>query len=449
MNVETAFDLKDKLLEDFKKFDEQLNGQSTSVFHGKRKSASEEFKLLSFPTKKHEEWKYTNIKAITEKNFDQNTSDLLSNSLSNSLNEKIDLAAYLPEGLDADVLVFINGEWSSSHSNVSHADGITVKSLAVAIAEDTDLINEHFGKYAKYNDNTFAAMNSSFAKDGLFLHVAKSQAIAKPILCLYLNDTSKGNQLSINRNLILVDENAQVQIIEGHYNLNDDNFSLTNNLTEVLVGKNAKIDHYKLQLENDKAYQYNFCQFVQQQSSTVHTNTVTLSGELVRNDLHFLLEGEHCDSFLNGIYLSDGTQLFDNHSLVDHAVPNCMSDEFYKGIMGGSSKGVFNGKILVREDAQKTNAFQSNKNVLVSDNASINTKPQLEIFADDVRCTHGATTGQMDDEALFYMQARGIGKETARKILLRSFIGEVMERMNSKPIVDYVNELIEAKIETL
>ncbi len=442
MNVETSFDFKHKFIEDFTLFDSKRVNNSSEFVRNLRANGIEQFKALTAPNRKQEEWKYTKVTEIINKEFFTYASRLEQ--------DKIDLSPFLIEGLEAHLIVFINGRFSERNSSdLSALKGVQVGNLENVLQNNSTSVEKVLGKVADTEEKFFAALNTAYFEDGLVIQVADGAIVDKPIFCLCLSDASQGNLMVNTRNLLVVGKNAQVKVINANYSLEDSAFVLNNQVSEVVIAADAIVDTYKLQMETDKSYHFDYTQIHQQQSSKFSCNTITLGGKIVRNDLNYLLQGEHTESFLNGLYLTEGQQLVDNHSLVDHAVPNCMSDEFYKGIMAGNSKAVFNGKIMVRPDAQKTNAFQSNKNILVSDNATINTKPQLEIFADDVRCTHGATTGQLNDEAMFYMQARGISKEKARKILLQSFAGEVTERLELEVMRDYLNQVIEERINQL
>jgi len=440
MNVETTFDLKDKLVEDFFRLEEKrkslnLNGQSAYWTKG-----IDALKKQQFPTTKNEDWKYTNLKPYIERDY--------SNYPSSALDKKINVSDYISSE-EVYYITFVNGEWSEVNTKLPEGEGVVVSNLMFAIETEYKGVKNHFGKYLSLDDNIFSAINAASFTDGLFVEVADGVVLDKPIVCLYFSDRSQGNLTANYRNLFVVGENAQVKILEYNYSLNNANYVLNTFATEVCVGKSANVDYYKFQLDESKVSQVNQVEGKQGQSSVFTTNTFTLSGDLVRNEVNILLDGEHIESFLNGLYLTDGKMLVDNRSLMDHVQPNCMSDEFYKGIIGGQSRAVFNGKIMVHQEAQKTNAFQSNKNILDSDDATINTKPQLEIFADDVRCTHGATIGQIDKDALFYMQARGIGKDVARKLLLKSFAADVVERVQLDFAKDFLIDLIEKKLDQI
>ena len=440
MSIDTLFNLKDKFITDFDLLNNGAKDETQKHWNDIRTNALNAFKHLSFPTKRDEEWKYTSVKEITDKDFSVIQSELL--------DQHLDLSAYMIEGVEPIILTFVNGQFSAKNSTpLDGQSGIHVGSLATAMDENNPVVKQYFSNIASYKENAFTALNTAYCVGGTFVHLPDNAVLETPVLIVNLSDAAFENQVTHQRNLFVVGKNTQAKIVEVFHSKNATAFSLTNSLTEIYAAQDALLDYYKLQQEDsEKNFHINSTKIQQEKGSNVSTNTFSFGGKLIRNQLDYLHLGEHIDSFLNGVYLTSDNQLVDNHSLVDHAQPNCMSDEFYKGIIGGKSKAVFNGKIMVREDAQKTNAFQNNRNVLVSDFANVYTKPQLEIFADDVKCSHGATIGQLDKEAMFYMQARGIGKEKARKMLLKSFAAEVVERLQFKPMKTHLNNLIEEKI---
>jgi Fe-S cluster assembly protein SufD len=295
-------------------------------------------------------------------------------------------------------------------------------------------------------NGTLLDLNTSFLADGAFLHIAKGVRADKPVHFLFLNDASASPILVAPRNLFVTEAGAHVEVIESFHSIGGGSSSFTNAVTEVVTAADSVLDLSKVQLEDSDSYHVGYTAACQHKHSEFHINTITLDGAIVRNNLNILLAGEQCTAYLYGLYLLDGNQLVDNHSLVDHAVPNCQSNELYKGVVDGKAQGVFNGKIFVRKDAQKTNAYQSNKNILLSDEASMNTKPQLEIFADDVKCSHGTTTGQLDEEALFYLRSRGIGEDHARAFLNIAFAGDVIQKIAYEPLRNKLMELMEDKL---
>jgi Fe-S cluster assembly protein SufD len=341
----------------------------------------------------------------------------------------------------------VNGIFSPELSLLQELPkGLIVTSLADAAKTHAAIFDTHYGKYVDVNNDAFIALNTAMAKDGVFIHVAKGAVIEKPIHILHIASADE-NTIINPRNLIVVEENAQAKIIESFETIDSKAKIFNNAITEITVAKNTVVEHYKIQDENEAGFLMNTLQINQQDNSVFTTNTITLSGSLVRNNLTIVLDGEHIESHLNGLYLTRDHQLVDNHTLVDHRKPNCNSNELYKGIIDEKSTATFNGKIFVRKDAQKTNAFQSNKNILLSDDGSINTKPQLEIYADDVKCSHGTSTGKLDEDKIFYLRARGIGELSAKKLLMHAFASEVINTIKIDELRDYVEAKVALRFE--
>ena len=328
-----------------------------------------------------------------------------------------------------------NGIFNSTLSKLnSLPKGLEIKNISEANTA-------HYSKYADVNSDPFIALNTVLAAGGVFVQVQKNAMIETPIHILHISSVSENTILN-SRNLIVVEENAQVKIVESYLTIDSSAKGFNNTLTEIVVKANAIVDHYKIQDEGDYGNLVATTQSVQKKQSTFSTHTFTLSGALVRNNLTMVLDGEYIESHLNGLYLTNGNQVVDNHTLVDHQKPNCNSNELYKGIIEDKSAATFNGKIYVRKDAQKTNAFQSNKNILLSDDGTINTKPQLEIYADDVKCSHGTSTGKLDADKVFYLRARGLSEASAKKLLMRAFASEVVDTIK----IDALREYVETKI---
>jgi len=427
-------DIKSEILNEFK-----LLNMNNHAFNSLRKAGFESFEKLGIPTTRHEEWKYINLKNTFNQplNFGTTGSTM---QLSAS-----DVDPFLIGGKNTLVIVFENGVLNKNLSgNLESIKNVTVSSLASSIESDT--IKEHLGKIASFDNEAFVALNSAFINDGIFIHVSANVAAETSIHLLHINTSRDDNKVSTVRNLIIAEPGSRVSVIESYHSIYDNSNTFTNSVTEIIVGKNAHLELVKAQLESGKSSHISFTQVLQERDSTFDTVTVTLGGALVRNNLHIKLNDVNCTSHLYGLYLLNGEQIVDNHTLVDHAMPNCFSNELYKGIIDGKASGVFNGKIFVRQDAQKTNAYQSNKNILLSDDAQMNTKPQLEIFADDVKCTHGATTGQIDEDALFYLRARGIGEQSARTLLNIAFVGDVLNNIKSDELRNNLQSLAEAKL---
>ena len=304
---------------------------------------------------------------------------------------------------------------------------------------------KHLGKHADFKTDALAAWNTAAWSDGIFLHIKNNQIVEKPIIIHYLTDGSESEVWSVSRNLIVAGSSSKFTFVEKYDSVGKANH-FSNIVTEVVVGENAEANFYSIQNDAGNRYQYNLTQFYQLNHSRVNTFTFTLNGKLVRNNLQLALDGEGIESHMFGLYLLENDTLADNHTVVDHKKANSFSNELYKGVMDGTSKGVFNGKIYVRPNAQKTNAFQANRNILLTDKATINTKPQLEIWADDVKCSHGCTTGQLDEEAMFYLQTRGINKETARAMMLYAFAGEILDHVNHPELKDYLDQLVSERL---
>ena len=372
--------------------------KNNDVLSEMRHQAIESFDKLGFPTVKHEEWKYTNLKDVV--------THALAFSGFNGTGKSTpdDVAKFNIAGNEAHILVFENGIYNEKLS-AGAIDDAGIKVMNLASAMELREVKQHLGNVASFEKESFVALNTAYIQDGIFIHVAKKATIEKPVHIIYINTSEDAGHVYTVRNLIVAEEGSKAVITESYHSLNTKCSGLTNSVTEVLVGKNANVELVKAQLESENTSHISFTQAIQERDSIFDTVTVTLGGKLVRNNLHIRLGDVNCTSHLFGLYLLDGEQLVDNHTLVDHAMPHCYSNELYKGVIDDKATGVFNGKIFVRQDAQKTNAYQSNKNILLSDEAQMNTKPQLEIFADDVKCTHGATTGQLDDDALFYLRA--------------------------------------------
>jgi len=402
-----------------------------------RSKAIESFYKQGIPTRKHEEYKYTRVDLMLKGEFDFSTNK-------NCSDAQIEPLKFLK---DAYVVVIENGIFVEGSSNLQNLpEGLTICSLVDAEKSNSPVFEKHYAQYADVKADPFIALNTAMTKDGVFIHVTKNAIIEKPIHIIHISTASE-NIIIHPRNLIIVDENSQAKIIESFETVDATAKIFSNALTEIVVDKHAIVDHYKIQDENESGYLINTTQVIQQKQSVFSTHTFTLSGSLVRNNLTLVLDDEHIESHLNGLYLTAGNQVVDNHTVVDHRKPNCNSNELYKGIIEGKSTATFNGKIFVRKDAQKTNAFQSNKNILLSQEGTINTKPQLEIYADDVKCSHGSTIGKLDEEKVFYLRARGIGVINAKKLLMHAFASEVVNTIKIEALREYVEEKISETFE--
>lgn len=400
-----------------------------------RSEALDAFLKTGLPSAKSEEYKHTPVTRHLEKNFTFNPS-----AASGPLK---DVSQFLIPGLDAINIIFIDGVLSKEHSTLN-GSGLRILPLEDAVANDK-IVLDHFAKYANINSNPLVAWNTAGWNHGLFIDVPESSVVEKPVAIYHIINGTAGEVIALNRNLLVIGKNSQVTVVEKFGSSGDANH-FTNLVTEIVVAENAGIDFYSVQNDNHNRYLHNVIEISQKNSSRVNTHTFTGDGKFYRNNLHLALDGEGIESHMFGLYLLDKETLADTHSVVDHKKPNSFSNELYKGVMDGSSKGVFNGKIFVRPNAQKTNAFQANRNILLTDKATINTKPQLEIWADDVKCSHGCTTGQLDEEAMFYLQARGINKDTARAMMLYAFAAEVFEAIKHPVLKAYFDEMVSNRL---
>jgi Fe-S cluster assembly protein SufD len=422
--------LKDKLISEFESSKNFLFGDLSI-----REKAIEIFSKQGIPNRKSEEYKYVNMDLVLKGDFSFATNASLTA-------KQIEHTKFLK---DAIVVVIENGIFSENLSKInSLPKGLLIINIAQASSNKT--FQKIYSTCINETNDPFAALNSALAKGGVFIHVEKGAVIETPIHIIHISSTDQ-NTIINPRNLIVVESNAQAKIIESYETIDCNAKVFNNALTEIVVEENAIVDHYKIQDEKDFGYLLSTTETIQKKQSVFSTNTFTLSGSLVRNNLTMVLDGEYIESHLNGLYLTNGNQVVDNHTLVDHQKPNCNSNELYKGIIEDKSSATFNGKIYVRKDAQKTNAFQSNKNILLSDDGTINTKPQLEIYADDVKCSHGTSTGKLDADKIFYLRARGLSEMSAKKLLMHAFASEVVDTIQIDALREYIEEKISKRFE--
>jgi Fe-S cluster assembly protein SufD len=408
------------------------------VAHDSRKLALEQFKKLGLPSAKQEEYRFTPISRHLEKNF--------SWTKSNSESTLSTISEFLIPQLDANVIVLVNGRFNALLSKiVSLESEVTITTLSEAFHKEHPAVNEYFNKNLHTETDAFAALNTAGWQEGIFIHVHESTAVSKPIFILQINDGSQSPVITQTRILGVLEKGSSISIIEKSDSTGNQ-AAFHNFADEWIVKENAHLEYCKIQNDAGKVCQVSNSVIHQASNSKLNTFTLTLDGQLIRNNLHILIDGENCESHFYGLYLLTGSTHADNHTVVDHRKPNSFSNEMYKGIMDGNSKGVFNGKIYVRPHAQKTNAFQSNRNIIVSDTATVNTKPQLEIWADDVKCSHGCTSGQLDEEALFYLRSRGISETNAKAMLLYAFAAEVLEPIQNETLKPYLDNLIAERL---
>lgn len=402
-------------------------------------NAFDAFNRMGIPTAKHEEWKYTRIGSIFNKEF-------VFNPRRPAVTLKDVDSIRLPGNQQANELFFVNGIYSAELSTLRSKE-LVVQSLQEASANEfSNIVSKHLGHSSRYAKDGIHALNSAFVHEGIFIHLAQGKITEHPVYIYYITDAREENILSQPRNLIHISERAEVEIAETHYTFGVSE-SFTNQVLEVIVEKDANVSYYKIQNDADHSNHVCTTHFRQTGKSNIHAVTVSLSGGIVRNNLSIALEAEHAEAHLYGLYFLKGQSHVDNHTVVDHVKPNCMSNELYKGIIDDNATAVFNGKIYVQQHAQKTNAYQSNKNILLSDGANVNTKPQLEIFADDVKCSHGCTVGRLDEEGMFYLQSRGINEDTARSLLVHAFAIDILEHIKPVALRNYVDNLIFERLE--
>lgn len=406
-----------------------------------RKAGIASFAEQGFPTLHDEDWRFTNIAPVEQLPF-QLAQEVAINGAETKM---LDDAAFAK--LPGCRLVFVNGFFSAKLSSLKTIPGgVRVENLSDALAKDSALIEKHLGKYAHTANNTFAALNQAFFIDGAFIFVPQGVEVAEPVQLIYISSAKQNGEVILPRNLIIAEANSKLTVVESYIsNVNAAYF--TNAVTEILAGDNAAVEHIKLQDEATEAFHIATIAGEFGRASNVTVHSFALGAKLSRNNIRTKLAGEGLECILNGLYLTRGDQLADHHMIVEHAQPHCASHEYFNGILDDKSKGVFHGRIYVHPVAQKTDAKQTNKNLLLSDDATADTKPQLEIYADDVKCTHGATIGQLNEESIFYLRSRGLGTETARRMLIHAFAGEIIERIKCEPAREVIDKLVWERLE--
>ena len=427
--------LKEKILSSYLAFEDYL--EDDSPIHELRNKAIKTFESHGFPSKKEEAWKYTSLNALLKEDYS------IFPKKETTIEFK-EVRKYFLHEIDTFKIVFVDGVYSSFLSSTTH-DGMDICLLSAALSKDKykPVIETYFNKVAK--EDSLTSLNTAFAKEGAYIYIPKHKEVQKPVEIINFYTGSETALMLQPRNLIIVGENAHIQIIERHQSLSE-NAVLTNSVTEIFTEKRAFVDYYKIQNDLPSASLIDNTYIKQECDSVCSVHTFSFGGKLIRNNLNFYQYGEHCNSILKGVTILEEKQHVDHNTLVHHIAPNCESHQDYKGIFDDNSTGVFNGKILVEKDAQKLDAFQQNNNILISDKATINSKPQLEIFADDVRCSHGCTIGQLDDEAMFYLRSRGIGEKEARALLMYAFANNVLESVKIPELKKRINKLIANKI---
>lgn len=425
------------LAELFEENRSHIEDSSSEVMNGLREDALDAFRELGVPSNKVENYKYTDLQPHFTGDYSFRTeAEILTQDLEDIFSCDVDT-------LDTFTIFLVNGWYYARNNPEGLPRGVRVGSLASLAKDDPDFLQKYYGKRAPYMSDGVVALNTMFAQDGYYVHVPKGVTIEKPIQIVNIL-MAEESLMTNQRNLIVLEENSEARVMVCDHTLTNEKFVM-NSVTEGFVGPNARFDYYNIQNQHNATTQVAGVYIEQQENSSVKTNNLTLHAGLARNNIELKLAGANAQGHAYGLYLLDKNQHVDNFSYIDHAVPDCFSDELFKGVLDDSSTGVFTGKIMVRPDAQRTNAYQSNNNLLLTKDAKINTKPQLEIYADDVKCSHGATVGQIDEQAMFYLRTRGINKEEATILLMYAFAYEVIEKIQVIPLREQIRDLVEQR----
>jgi len=432
--VITATQQLGSYLENFSEFEKLAAGRDLPWLRKMRRDAFARFCEVGFPTIRDEDWRFTNVSAIAQTPY----------HLADDGRDQVSrqqLECYRIAGVGSQ-LVFVDGRFARELSLLNRLPAeVRVSSLAREISSTPGAIEPHLGRYLDIHRDAFCALNTAFAEDGAYVHVPRGTLVEEPICLLFVSTGDDAPSMSHPRNLIVAEEDSHATFVEDHVSL-DGGAVFSNTVTELVAGDHTVLSHYMLEREHPQAFHISTLRIQQGRSANFVSHSVLLGGALVRNNVHPVLGGEGGECLINGLFIGNGYQHLDNYMLVEHARPRCGSRQFYNGILDGHAHGVFHGRIIVHKDAQKTNAKQTNRNLLLSDDAQIDTKPQLEIYADDVKCTHGATIGQIEGDALFYLRSRGIDEVSARKLLLFAFTSECLDRMKPGPVRRHVEGLI-------
>ncbi|MFQ5805072.1 MAG: Fe-S cluster assembly protein SufD [Phycisphaerae bacterium] len=424
--------------EQFERSEKSRSGRGAARLLPLRKAAIARFADLGFPTTQHEDWRYTNVRPLADTPFRP--------AAKNRELTLEDLHPFLFGGDAVYRLVFVNGffarEMSNRHMLVA---GLEAFSLAKALEGNGTAIRPHLGRHADYREQAFTALNTAFLHDGVFVHVARGKVVRPLIHVIYVTTAPAQPTVTHPRNLIVADANSQLTVVESYVGLGVGRY-FTNAVTEIVVGEEARVDHYKVQRESRDAFHIHGLNVCQHRRSNFSAHSVSLGGLLTRNNVHVRLDGEGGEATLNGLSMLSGRQHVDDHLRVEHLKRHCDSREYYKNILDQRSRAVFTGRIYVAKDAQKTDGKQTNMNLLLSEDALVNTKPQLEIFADDVKCTHGATIGQIDADALFYLRTRGVPEDAARSLLVHAFAGEAIDRIRIDSLREHLHHELFARL---
>jgi Fe-S cluster assembly protein SufD len=433
--VATAAQALQNYAESFSGLEKSTASHDDAWLRKLRQDAFARFAETGFPTTRDEDWRFTNLSAVAQTLF-----RLVRNG--HQLPSRNDIAPYHVAGA-ACQLVFVDGRFAAELSSFGRLpDRVTIANLAAEIARHPAAVEAQLGRYLNIQRDAFSALNTAFVEDGAYVHVPKGILLEGPIHLLFISLAHDRPTVSHPRNLIVAEENSQTTIVEDYISLGQAEKALCNTVTELVAGDHSVVSHYMIEREHGQAFNVSTLRIEQGRAADVSSHSVLIGGALVRNNVHPVLAGEGSECLINGLFIGSGRQHLDNYMLVEHASPHCGSRQFYNGILDGHAHGVFHGRIIVHKDAQKTDAKQTNRNLLLSDTAQIDTKPQLEIYADDVKCTHGATIGQIEEDALFYLRSRGIDETSARRLLLTAFAGECFDRMKEGPARAHVENLV-------
>jgi len=421
---------------------ERLEGElKPSWVYPIRKAGIARFAEQGFPTLAHEDWRFTNVAPIVKLPFKPVVAPAQDGV------SKEELSRFLFGKLPGHRLVFVNGIFVPSlSSGGGTTDGVVVSNLADALSKHRQLLEKHFGGGADRDGNAFSSLNTAFFQDGAFVYLPDQIILAEPVHVMFISTARETGTTTHPRNIFIAGANSGLTVLESYVSTVDATY-VTNAVTEIVAGENASMEHVKFQDESLSAYHIASIHAHLGARSNVIAHSIATGARLSRNSIRTKLAGKGLECILNGLYLTKGEQLADHHMVVEHAEPNCNSHEYYNGILDGKSRGVFHGRILVKQIAQKTDAKQTNKNLLLSDDATVDTKPQLEIYADDVKCTHGATIGQLNEEAIFYLRSRGLSVETARSMLIHAFAGEIIERVRHSEVRAELDKLVWERLE--
>src|SRR6476619_6829404 len=423
-------------LQNFTDFQRRAAGRNLSWLRTLREDAFARFAEAGFPTTHDEDWRFTNVAPIAHTQFRLPGKTFVQLP-------PAELNSWKIEG-SAARLVFVNGRFAPELSRIDALPkGVAVSSLREQIEGNSDKLSSQLGHYADTQRDAFCALNTAFIEDGAYVHVKHGVVLEAPIHLLFVSSSNHQPLMSHPRSLLVFEDQSQGTVVEEYVSLSGGTM-FSNSVTELIAGEDTHVSHYMLEREHRDAFNVSTLRIQQGRTANVASHSFLLGGGLVRNNVHPVLAGEGGECLINGLFVGRGRQHLDNFMHVEHASPHCSSRQFYNGILDGHSHGVFHGRIVVHKDAQKTDAKQTNRNLLLSDHAQIDTKPQLEIYADDVKCTHGATIGQIEEDSLFYLRSRGLDERTARKLLLYAFANECLDRMNSPQIREHLEKLVVA-----